>query len=766
MQPKYTTPCTTTTTSLYHSLSTSDNNILYGNDLGSLDDDNDDDNTQNNKDNTQNNKRKQTQLFMPKEPFNPNDEAKDPLVNDLRLGREALQNCPSIWLTLSNICPTLTAVVDDYNCDEKVSLTFEQMKEKVAKSAHIFKELGVSPGTNAAIIGENSAQWLIVDHGIQLSGGASAVRGADAPPDEIRYIYSNADAGVCVLQGPGLLRKLADDAREEGLDAPLGLESARGPVEQVLLMHREKYSDEDLVALVKSYGNMGKVKVSFFSSLLESAPGVPDSQFSPPPPTATATIVYTSGTTGRPKGVTLSHSNLLHQLGHRLSPTSPYEATEPLPGETMLSLLPVWHITERTFELWQFTRGCKVVYSSIRTFRDDLARHRPQWMVLVPRVLEKVAAGVQAKFKAGSAAQRAIVEVVTRAGVARNGARRRARGLVEGVRPPTMTARVGAWAKAKALGPVCALGDKLVWSKVKAGFGGRQKVIISGGSALAGGLETFYDVAGIPIIVGYGLTETSPLIAHRRLDANLVVGGCVGTRTFQTEVKVVDQETRKEVPVGSVGVVLARGPQVMQGYYKNPEATAKAIDADGFFDTGDLGKVNVATGDIILTGRCKDTIVLSNGENVEPQPLEDNILSGSELVEQVMLTGDDGRRLLAVTVVSLDALARAGLVGKEDARRYSKLVEVMNDPKFDAAEAAEAQKELDAYGERLRSDKAVVAAVQADLKASTGVANGFRKWESVQDAFVVAEPFAMSNGLLTQSFKVKRAEVAKRYSSE
>merc|ERR1719506_1062994 len=122
----------------------------------------------------------------------------------------------------------------------------------------------------------------------------------------------------------------------------------------------------------------------------------------------------------------------------------------------MLSLLPVWHITERTFELWQFTRGCKVVYSSIRTFRDDLARHRPQWMVLVPRVLEKVAAGVQAKFKAGSAAQRAIVSAVTRAGVARNKARRRARGVVEGVRPPTMTARVGAWAKAKALGPVCA----------------------------------------------------------------------------------------------------------------------------------------------------------------------------------------------------------------------------------------------------------------------------------------------------------------------
>ena len=195
---------------------------------------------------------------------------------------------------------------------------------------------------------------------------------------------------------------------------------------------------------------------------------------------------------------------------------------------------------------------------------------------------------------------------------------------------------------------------------------------------------------------------------------------------------------------------MAKGPQVMREYYKDEEATKKAIDEQGFFDTGDLGKINVATGDLILTGRCKDTIVLSNGENIEPQPIEDKILSTSGIIEQVMLMGDDGRRLIAVTVVDLPGLAEKGLVTKEEKDKYQKLVDIMNDPKFDREEADNAKIELERLGSKLRSDPAVVSAVVADLKAASGTSAGFRKWESVQDAYIVVEPFAMSNGLLTQ----------------
>jgi len=601
---------------------------------------------------------------------------------------------------------------------------------------------------------------LICDHGIQSAGGASAVRGAEAPGDEIRYIYENSDSCLAVLEGSNLLRKLAEDAKKEGLTSPLGLVSKNGPIEEVILMHKSKLSID---SIIEEYPNLSSLRITYLTDLLDNANTISPSPHTTVLPSDPSTIVYTSGTTGRPKGVVLTHSNLLHQMNHRLNPTSTYDDSEPLPGETFLSLLPVWHITERTFELWCAVRGCKVVYSSVRGFKGDLEKWKPEWMVLVPRVLEKIASGIQAKFKSGSPVQKAIVNIVTKAGLKRNAQRRILNNLVEGSKKAGFRKRLKAKLTVAALSPLCAVGDKLVWSKVKTGFGGSQKVIISGGSALSSDLELFYDLAGIPIIVGYGLTETSPLIAHRRLDSNLNVGGCVGRECYETVLKVVEEVSRREVEVGEVGVVIAKGPQVMKEYYKDPEATKKAIDSDGFFDTGDLGKINPLTGDLILTGRCKDTIVLSNGENIEPSPIEDKILSSSGIIEQVMLMGDDGRRLVAVAVVDLGGLEEKGLVSKDDRVKYQKLVDVMNEPKFDRDETDNAKSELEKLGTKLRSDSAVVSAVVSDLKAASGTAAGFRTWESVQDAYVVVEPFAMSNGLLTQSFKVKRAQVAEAY---
>jgi long-chain acyl-CoA synthetase len=311
-----------------------------------------------------------------------------------------------------------------------------------------------------------------------------------------------------------------------------------------------------------------------------------------------------------------------------MAPTRPYDETEPLPGELMLSLLPVWHITERTFELFMLVRGCHVVYSGIRWFKNDLAKYQPQWMVLVPRVLEKVAFGVQDKFASGSAAVKALVKLFTATSTLKNKHQKIRKGLVVGDEPPTPMDGIISTIIVKALAPLNFLGNKLVWKKVQDGFGGRQRVIISGGSALAGSLETFYENCGIDILVGYGLTECSPLLSYRRTDSNLVTAGCVGFAATDTELRVVDPEAnpengeRKALPDGLAGVVLGRGPQVMKGYYKNPEATGKAVDKWGWFDTGDLGRINPATGDLILTGRAKDTIVLSNGENIEPQPIE------------------------------------------------------------------------------------------------------------------------------------------------
>jgi len=691
----------------------------------------------------------------------------NPMINKLHSLRERLSYCPQLWTEMAQINPDQVALIDDHLCDEKIQVTFSEMEEIVRTSAAIFQGFGVTKGTNVAVLGENSARWLMADHGIQLAGGASAVRGADAPLDELRYIYEHSDsAGIAVLQGPKLLKKLKKDADSKGLKK-LGLANpTHGPVKNIILLNKEKTSLEEIEELSKELD----INIQVFGDLLEKTGMISASQLPVLTQDDLSTIVYTSGTTGQPKGVMLTHGNLLHQISHRLSTTRPYEETEPLPGETMVSLLPVWHITERTFELWMLTRSCKVVYSNIRTFKNDMAKHKPEWLVLVPRVLEKIAAGVQDKFSSGSAVVKALSSLFTKTGTARAVQTKIAKGLVVADEPSNGLQRLASKARLAALAPLNAVGDKLVWKKVQDGFGGNLKTIISGGSALAGSLETFYEAAGFQILVGYGLTECSPLLAYRRADANLVTAGCCGMPCMDTEVRVVDPESkataasdRKSLPIGEIGVVIGRGPQVMKGYYKNPEATAKAVDQYGWFDTGDLGRINPATGDLILTGRVKDTIVLSNGENIEPQPIEDAVLGASDLIEQVMLTGQDGRRLVAIVVLSPSELVKAGYVTQAEGTQLQKANEAVNDPKCTDEDCKTNSAVLLKTSEDLRKNKELQGALMSSIKAAT---TDFRAWEQVGAVYVTMEPFAMVNGQLTQSYKVKRASVMERYGDE
>lgn len=692
----------------------------------------------------------------------------DPLINKLRTVRDTLESCPQLWSELAKACPDKRAILDEHLSDTTIDLTFGQMEQTVRKSASVFQSLGVRKGVNVAIFAENSANWLIADHGIQLAGGASAVRGADAPIDELRYIYDHSDsAEIAVLQGPRLLQKLVKNASTNNLKG-LGLDnSAHGAVKTVILLNREKKTDDDIATIVAELDS--DIKVFVLSDLIADTTPISYDDVEELTTSDLSTIVYTSGTTGNPKGVMLTHGNLISQLGHRLAPTQLYDEADPLPGDTMLSLLPVWHITERTFELWMFSRGSNVVYSTIRTFKKDLEKHQPQWMVLVPRVLEKVALGVQDKFSKGSAVAKALVKLFSTTSTISNVHKKKAQKLVVGDKVPGGTSRKISSLIVALLSPINAVGNKLVWSKVKDGFGGRTKTIISGGSALSGSLESFYEMCGLKICVGYGLTECSPLLAFRRSDRNLVTAGCVGKPCENTELRVVDPEIkageveRTALPDGEVGVVIGRGPQVMKGYYKNPEATDKAIDKFGWFDTGDLGRINPVTGDLILTGRCKDTIVLSNGENIEPVPIEDAILGESSLIEQVMLSGQDGRSLLAILVLNPNELVNAEYLSEQEGKVLQKHYEKINDPTCSEDDSISSLTALNEASQRLRNNKDLEKSLKNEIRKAT---SGFRPWEQVGDIYVTIEPFAMVNGLLTQSYKVKRDAVSNRYKNE
>lgn len=274
--------------------------------------------------------------------------------------------------------------------------------------------------------------------------------------------------------------------------------------------------------------------------------------------------------------------------------------------------------------------------------------------------------------------------------------------------------------------------------------------MVSGGSSIPARIESFYDMIGMTVLNGYGLTETSPVICNRASRNNIL--GTVGKPPTGTTLKILDPETKVEVPVGKAGVLYAKGPGVMTGYKSNPSATADAIGHDMFFNTGDLARINPSTGDFIITGRAKDTIVLSNGENVEPLSIEEAILSTSPLVDQVMLVGQDEKFLSALTVLSVPELIQGGFISAEKGAELSAMIS-------SGASSSALRKEA----EKLWDIPALKDNIMAML---TNVGAKLRPWERIGAVVTILEPFSIQNGLLTQTMKMKRDKVTAAYKSE
>jgi long-chain acyl-CoA synthetase len=294
------------------------------------------------------------------------------------------------------------------------------------------------------------------------------------------------------------------------------------------------------------------------------------------------------------------------------------------------------------------------------------------------------------------------------------------------------------------LAPVHLIADQLVYSKVRAATGGSIENIISGGGSLAKHLDLFFEIVGINILVGYGLTETAPITNVRRPWRNLRLSA--GQPLPGTEIKIVDVETRQPLPIGQKGLILIRGPQVMQGYYRDPDATAKAIDPDGWFNSGDLGMVTPQN-DLVITGRAKDTIVLSNGENIEPQPIEDACLR-SKYISQIVLVGQDQKSLGAIIVPDLDALG-------EWARSQNLQLDLPT-----AQAEGQVKSSLPAID---LSSSQITDLFREELIREVKDRPGYRADDRINIFELLLEPFSINNGLLTQTLKIRRPVVMERY---
>ena len=627
--------------------------------------------------------------------------------NDITFDYINLESLPAIWQIAAQKFGDTVALKDPHSKPE-VKISYRDLYGKIKQFAVGLQALGIQPQQKVALFADNSPRWFIADQGIMTAGGVDVVRSSGAEQQELLYILENSDSTSLVVENTKTLAKLSS-----------GLSNL--PIELIILLSDETPSET------------GAIKTINFAQLMELGN---NNSLQPVNQTkdTLATLLYTSGTTGKPKGVMLSHGNLLHQVNYVKT------VFQPTPGDILLSILPSWHAYERAAEYFFLAHGGTQIYTSIRYFKQDLKEFQPVYMVGVPRLWESLYDGIQKLLSSQSESQQKLVKFFLKQSEKYITAKRIADNTSLEHFDASSTKRSLADFKAGSLYPIHALADKLVYRKIRNGIG-NIKAVCSGGGSLAKYLDDFYQIVGIDVFVGYGLTETSPITNARTPYHN--IRGTAGKPLPKIEIKIVDPETRQPLPQGERGLVLIKGDSVMQGYYNNPEATHKAIDSNGWFDSGDLGWVTPYN-DLVLTGRAKDTIVLTNGENIEPQPIEDACVR-SPYIDQVMLVGQDQRALGALIVPNLETLQHWVTTQKLDLKL----------PTTESTPEEVQQSDL--------NSKEIIDLYRQELTREVQNRPGYKSDDRISDFRFIVEPFSQANGLMTQTFKIKRPQIRNQY---
>jgi long-chain acyl-CoA synthetase len=552
------------------------------------------------------------------------------------------------------------------------ALAHGEVMERVAAIAAALEAGGIAPGERVALLSENRPEWAMVDFAVTGMGAADVPLYPTLPANQVAYILKDSGAKAVFVSTPEQAAKIAAVRGELPELARVVAFDDPGGVDGV-----ERFAD----VLEQGRRAIAEGRAADFRARAEQVER-----------DDLATLIYTSGTTGLPKGVMLTHWN----LASNVAACRQQNALTVNPDDRALSFLPLSHIFERMVDYWYWDAGITIAYAeSMEKVVDNFGEVNPTVAVSVPRLFEKV----HTKLTGAPGLKGRI-----------------ARWAV-GVGEAVVDARSAGREPSGMLAVKLRLADRLVFSKLRGRLGGRMRLFRSGGAPLPVSVAKLFFAAGVPVYEGYGLTETAPVLTVNLPDQFRL--GTVGPAIPGVEVRTDES-----------GEILARGPNIMKGYWNDPSATAEVIDADGWFRTGDVGEID-ERGYLRITDRIKNLLVTAGGKNVAPQPIE-NVAAMSPYVAQVLMIGDR--------------------------RAYPTMLVV---PDFENLEAwAKGQ----GIGTANRAALAREPRVRALLERETlGRLEGFARYELPKKITVIAEEFTIDAGLLTPTMKVKRRAVEEKY---
>ncbi|MEZ5331546.1 MAG: long-chain fatty acid--CoA ligase [Thermoanaerobaculia bacterium] len=544
----------------------------------------------------------------------------------------------------------------------------------VRRLAKALADLDVDPGDRVALMAENGPHWPTVDFATLGLGAVLVPVYPTLTGDQAAYVIADCEAEVVFVQG------------RERLEALQAERQTLARVRRWIVIDGEASGGEEESSLRELLRSTEPMDASEFER--RSRAVAPDDL---------ATFIYTSGTTGKPKGVMLSHGNIASNVEASL------ERLDIRGGRTALSFLPLSHSFERTVDYLYFYRGLTIAYAeSVQTVSQNMSEVRPHMFVSVPRVYEKVLAKVRERIVSAPALRRKIFHWAERVG------RECLEYRLRRERPPGL------------LGLRLALADRLVFGKIRAALGGRFDYAVSGGAPLPRDVAEFFWAAGVEIYEGYGLSETSPVLSVNPRGAARL--GTVGPPLPGVEIEIAED-----------GEILARGPNIMRGYYGLPQETAEAVDSEGWLHTGDIGQLDDA-GYLMITDRKKEILVNAYGKNVAPAPIE-NALKASRFIEQAVVIGDRRKFLSALLVPDFEHLlpeARKRGVGTDDRDA------LLADPEI------------------RRLFEAEVTRVNEDLA----------RYEQIRKFELLPVEFTIEGGEITPTMKIKRRVVTDKYAEQ